>query len=256
MDRRHVLRFLGGVGLAGAVPGFRSTILDAQTPQWPSLTLHGRGAGLPLVIMQGGNTEFTPETVGPLAENRRVALIDLTPPASMPAEDHTADRVCRDILAAVTAAGIDRFAWYGCSFGAVVGLQVATRSDRVRALICGGWPPLDAQYRETLAVTEANAAKGLGTRHGFVFYRSLQGWPERDAVTRLTCARLAFAGTDDQFTVQGHHIHIGPTLNEHRRELEQLGWQVTLIDGFRHNLGSRLDVIAPLIRDFLALQTN
>ena len=115
----------------------------------------------------------------------------------------------------------------------------------------GGWPPLGAQYRETFAVTEARVARGEGTRHVNVFYRSLQGWGERDAVGRLTGPRLAFAGTNDQFEVDGQTIHIGSSLAEHRNELERLGWQVRLIDGFRHDLGARLDVIVPLIRAFL-----
>jgi pimeloyl-ACP methyl ester carboxylesterase len=159
--------------------------------------------------------------------------------------------VCADILAALTAAGIDRFVWYGYSFGAVVGLQVATRSDRVQGLICGGWPPIGAQYRETFEVTEAVAGRGLGTRHVNVFYRSLQPWDERAAVSRLTGPRLAFAGANDQFTVEGRQIHIAASLEEQRMELERLGWQVRLIDGFRHDLGARLDVIVPLVREFL-----
>ena len=58
------------------------------------------------------------------------------------AESFTADRWCADILAIADAAGVERFAWYGFSFGAVVGLQLAARTDRLSALICGGWPPL------------------------------------------------------------------------------------------------------------------
>ena len=250
MNRRAALRLLAGSGLA--LPGLSSISLDAQTPRWPALTLHGSGPGLPLVIFNNGNTQFTPATVAPLAEGRRVALLDLEPPASMAPEEHTADRICTDILAATSAAGIDRFAWYGYSFGGVIGLQVATRSDRVRALICGGWPPLDGPYSAALAVSEAVAGRGLGTRHVLEFYRSVKSWPERDAVSKLTCPRLTFAGTDDRFVAEGQQVRIGPTISEHRRELEQLGWQVRMIDGYNHGLGARLEVVVPLIRDFLA----
>jgi hypothetical protein len=55
----------------------------------------------------------------------------------------TADRWCNHIFAAADAARADRFAWFGYSGGGVVGLQLASRTDRLTALICGGWPPLD-----------------------------------------------------------------------------------------------------------------
>jgi pimeloyl-ACP methyl ester carboxylesterase len=253
LDRRGFLasmRLVAGAGLATGVPLLRSRDLGAQATTWPPVTVFGRAQGVPLVILGGGNTRFTEATVAPFLDRRRVVLLDLEQPP-MPAGEYTADLVCRDILATLSASGIDRFALYGYSFGAVVGLQVATRTARVQALICGGWPPLGAQYRETLAVTEARAARGDGTRHYVAFYRSLQGWRERDAVSRLTCRRLAFAGTDDRFEVDGQTIHIGPSVGEHKSELERLGWQVTLLPGFRHDLGARLDVVTPLIRDFL-----
>ncbi len=39
-------------------------------------------------------------------------------------------QVCADILAVADAAGADRFAWYGYSWGGVVGLQLAARKER------------------------------------------------------------------------------------------------------------------------------
>ena len=101
------------------------------------------------------------------------------------------------------------------------------------ALACGGWPPLGGQDDETLAVAEAGAARG-GDKHYVTYYRSLQNWPERDAVSKLTCPRLVFAGTNDQFVAEGHSIRIGPSVSEHRNELEGLGWTVRLVDGFGH----------------------
>jgi len=65
-----------------------------------------------------------------------------------------------DILAVADAAGVDRFAWFGFSFGGVVGLQLASRTNRLSALVCGGWPPLGGQYAETLAYAEEGAAQG------------------------------------------------------------------------------------------------
>ena len=82
------------------------------------------------------------------------------------------------------------------------------------------------------------------------YYRSLQNWTERDAVSKLTCPRLVFAGTNDQFVAEGHSIRIGPLVSEHRNELEGLGWTDRLVDGFGHELGARPDVVIPLLQEF------
>ena len=118
------------------------------------------------------------------------------------------------------------------------------------ALICGGWPPLGGQYRETLAVTETAAARGQGERFA-TFYHSLQGWAEREVVSGLSVPRMAFAGSEDEFEADGYKIRISPLLAEHRNELEQMGWTVNLVDGFGHELGSRPETVIPLVREFL-----
>src|SRR5204863_7003328 len=98
--------------------------------------------------------------------------------------------------------------------------------------------------------TEAAAARGEG-RLFATFYRSIQRWPEREAVSKLTCPRLVFAGTRDQFQAGGSLIRIGPLIAEHRSELEALGWVVKLVDGFGHELGGRPDIVMPLVGQFL-----
>ena len=188
-----------------------------------------------------------------LAEEYRVVALDY-PPRDVSqefADSFTAEHVCAEILAVADAVGATRFAWFGFSWGAVVGLQLAIRTNRLTALACGGWPPLGGQYDETLAVAAAGAARG-GDKHYATYYRSVRNWPERDAVSKITCPRFVFAGAHDQFVAEGHRIRIGPLVSEHRHELERLGWTVRLVDGFGHELGARLDVVIPLLRDFLA----
>jgi pimeloyl-ACP methyl ester carboxylesterase len=58
----------------------------------------------------------------------------------------TPDNLARDFLVVADAAGAERFAWYGYSWLAVGGLQLALRSDRVAALVMGGWPPIGGPY--------------------------------------------------------------------------------------------------------------
>ncbi|MBV9614990.1 MAG: alpha/beta hydrolase, partial [Ktedonobacteraceae bacterium] len=60
-----------------------------------------------------------------------------------------------DLLAIADAAGADRFAYYGYSWLALIGLQLAIRSDRLTALVMGGFPPLGGPYTEMLRVTTA-----------------------------------------------------------------------------------------------------
>jgi pimeloyl-ACP methyl ester carboxylesterase len=67
----------------------------------------------------------------------------------------TPANVAGDLLAVADAIGADRFAYYGYSWLALAGLQLAIRSERVAALAMGGYPPLDGPYAEMLKVTMA-----------------------------------------------------------------------------------------------------
>jgi pimeloyl-ACP methyl ester carboxylesterase len=142
------------------------------------------------------------------------------------------------MLAVADAAGAGRFAWYGFSWGAVVGLQLAARTNRLTALICGGWPPLGASYGPTFEVTEALAAKVPQAQIMATYNRSLQHWPEREVVSKLAVPRLAFAGSNDTVAgpVQGQRLAIGPMIAQHRDELERWGWMVRLVDGLATSL--------------------
>jgi pimeloyl-ACP methyl ester carboxylesterase len=147
------------------------------------------------------------------------------------------DNLAGDFLAVADAAGAERFAWYGYSWLALAGLQLALRSDRVAALAMGGWPPLGGPYTEMLRVTVASHAMasaprearqgGAGdaataappstpateeldwstvevtlseaqTRQFVTLYRALQDFDERAALPRLSCPRLCFVGSADE----------------------------------------------------------
>jgi pimeloyl-ACP methyl ester carboxylesterase len=81
----------------------------------------------------------------------------------------TPDNVAGDLLTVADAARAERFAWYGYSWLALAGLQLALRSDRVAALAMGAWPPLGGPYAEMLRVTIAThdmASAPSSTRQG------------------------------------------------------------------------------------------
>ena len=76
-------------------------------------------------------------------------------------------------------------------------------------------------------------------------------WSEREAIQKIRCPRMTFAGTTDIFTAVGHDVRIGPTLAQRKSELKRMGWTVRLVDGFGHELGQRPEDAVPVIRTFL-----
>ncbi|SNT58680.1 Pimeloyl-ACP methyl ester carboxylesterase [Streptosporangium subroseum] len=71
------------------------------------------------------------------------------------AETLTPATITADLLAVADAVGADRFAYYGYSWLALSGLQLALRTDRLSALVMGGFPPMDGPYAGMLKVTMA-----------------------------------------------------------------------------------------------------
>ena len=67
----------------------------------------------------------------------------------------TPANVASDLLAVADAVGADRFTYYGYSWLALAGLQLAIRTDRLAALVIGGFPPVGGPYAEMLRVTTA-----------------------------------------------------------------------------------------------------
>ena len=248
MKRREMLRTLGCARVLGLGQTWAQPARKGVRP----FTV--RGSGPALIVFDREPAGFYDQ----LTDRYRVVVIDNSAFDKDPANIavRTADRECADILAVADVAGVDRFAWFGFSFGSVAGLQLASRmarekTNRLSALVCGGWPPIGGQYAETLAYSEEEAAQGRVTSF-LTFYRSLRGWNEREAVSTLTCPRMVFAGNKDEFTPGCcQKIRIGPLVAEHRAELERMGWTVRMIDGFGHELGGRPDVVMPILRGFL-----
>jgi pimeloyl-ACP methyl ester carboxylesterase len=204
----------------------------------------------------------------------------------------TPDNLARDFLAVADAAGAERFAWYGYSWLAVGGLQLALRTDRVAALVMGGWPPIDGPYAEMLRVTTAAhrmateprdpAAPASApaaseepdwsqvevtlseaqTRQFATLYQALQGFDDRAAQARLAGPRLCFAGAADDIDYPerwgGVRVHTAAPLLERRAELEADGWKVRVLDGLDHTQAMQAANVLPILRPFLtaALATS
>lgn len=180
----------------------------------------------------------------------------------IPPEHLTADRVCADLLAVARAAGFERFAYWGYSWGAAVGLQLAARTDRLTALVLGGWPPLGAPYADILQATrlkqpdpEPSSLKVLRSKHQYrqweAYYSSMLDWPEAASVARMVCPRKVFFGGDGDLIEAGIPIRIASIIREHRAALEQQGWAVQEIVGQGHGVCMAPELIVPPVRAFL-----
>jgi pimeloyl-ACP methyl ester carboxylesterase len=253
--------------------------MNIVSPPVPSTAIHYEvhGAGIPLFlgfplmashaqIFGADGASVLRGYLDRLTDRYRVLLVDypsIGKSGSIPEAELTADRVCADLLRVADAAGFDRFAWWGFSWGGAVGLQLASRTDRLSALVCGGWPPLGGQYAELLrASVEAAANPPASTMvvlrdasqyaQWVTFYESLRDWPEADAVARIVCPRMTFAGSDGDPTA-GHDVpvSIATTIRERRAELEAMGWCVREIPGRDHSVFLDPAIVVPVVREFL-----
>jgi pimeloyl-ACP methyl ester carboxylesterase len=199
----------------------------------------------------------------------------------------TPANVAGDLLAVADAVGADRFAYYGYSWLAVSGLQLAIRTDRLSALVMGGYPPLDGPYAEMLAVTDATHEMATGaadrtppataatadepdwssaemtltepqTRQFVTLYQALRGFDDRAAQARVGCPRLCFVGSADEIAYDrrwgGVVVRIAGPVLERRAELEALGWEVRVLDGLDHTQAMQPVNVLPILRPWLDSQ--
>ncbi|MBK8597831.1 MAG: alpha/beta fold hydrolase [Holophagales bacterium] len=237
--------------------------------------VHGEGVplflGFPLMASQGEifgeeGAAVLRGYLDRLTDRYRVLVADypsIGRSGSIPTAELTADRVSTDLLRVADAAGFDRFAFWGFSWGGAAGLQLASRTDRLTALVCGGWPPLGGPYAEILRASREAAADPPASAtvvlrepaqyaQWVTFYESVLNWPEAEAVARIACPRMAYAGSEGDPTA-GHEvpISIASTIRDRRGELEAMGWRVTEIPGRDHSVCLDPATVVPLVRDFL-----
>ena len=193
-----------------------------------------------------------------------------------------------DLLAIADAAEAKRFAYYGYSWLALIGLQLAIRTDHLTALVMGGFPPLGGPYAAMLRVTTAAHEMAVAaaaktdevaadqqpaveagdwdsvqvtvppdqTRQFVTLYQALQGFDDRAAQAHITCPRLCFAGSADeiQYGPKWGDVLVsiaGPLIGE-RAELESLGWEVRVLDGLDHLQAMQAKHVLPMLRSWLA----
>jgi pimeloyl-ACP methyl ester carboxylesterase len=179
-------------------------------------------------------------------------------------DELTADRVCADLLAVADAAGFERFAYWGYSWGAAVGLQLAARTNRLTALVLGGWPPMGAPYKSLLEATrlkqsdpEPSSMKVLRSKAQYrqwaTYYSSMLNWPEAESVARITCPRMVFFGGDGDLVEANIPIPIASIIRERCTALEAQGWTVHELPGQGHGVCMAPEFVVPPVRRFLDL---
>jgi pimeloyl-ACP methyl ester carboxylesterase len=189
----------------------------------------------------------------------------------------TPANIANDLLTVADVAEADRFAYYGYSWLAMVGLQLAIRTDRLSALVVGGFPPLNGPYEEMLSVTTATYEMASGarpmpsadesewsgfslskdqTRQFVTLYQALQGFDDRAAQARLTFPRLCFVGSKDeiQYSKSWGNVLVslaGPIVRG-QAQLSELGWDVRVLDGLDHMQAMQAKQVVPILRSWLA----
>jgi pimeloyl-ACP methyl ester carboxylesterase len=201
-----------------------------------------------------------------LTDRYRVLVADypsIGKSGSIPTADLTADRVSADLLRVADSAGFDRFAFWGFSWGGAAALQLASRTDRLTAIVCGGWPPLGGQYAEILQASREAAANPPASAMAVLrepaqyaqwvtFYESVLEWHEAEAIARISCPRMAYVGSEGDPTAgHGAPILIASTIRDRRGELEAMGWSVKEIPGRDHSVCLDPATVVPIAREFL-----
>ncbi|MFD8562411.1 alpha/beta fold hydrolase [Streptosporangium canum] len=205
----------------------------------------------------------------------------------------TPANVAGDLLAVADAVGADRFAYYGYSWLALSGLQLAIRTDRLSALVMGGFPPVGGPYAEMLRVTMATHEMAVSpqsppatpqtsqtsqnseepdwssvevsmteaqTRQFVTLYQALQGFDDRAAQARISCPRLCFVGSADEIEYGerwgGVHVSMAGPIANRRAELGDLGWEVSVMEGLDHTQAMQAAHVLPVVRPWLASATG
>src|SRR5579859_2184455 len=231
-------------------------------PQAEQMRQYGTDPALGQSLIQGLSDAFRVVAFDYEGQCLRIPKPDTLTPAN----------TANDLLAVADAVGADRFAYYGYSWLAMIGLQLAIRTDRLWALVLGGFPPLNGPYEEMLRVTTAAYEMASGarvtpsadesewsgvslsrdqTRQFVTLYQALQEFDDRAAQAQITCPRLCFVGSADeiQYGKSWGDVYVslaGPIIRE-RTQLEALGWDVRVLDGLDHMQAMQAAQVVPLL---------
>lgn len=201
----------------------------------------------------------------------------------------TPDAIALDFLRIADEMRVETFSYYGYSWLALAGLQLAIRTNRLESLVMGGFPPYEGPYREMLIVTAKTHEQALHpspspkepmqdfgspeeidwdqvqvaldpnqTRQFLTLYQSLSDFDDTSVQQELTLPRLAFAGEADRIEYGENFgnvtVDIAGRLRKNEQALRRLGWDVALLPGMDmdHTKAMQPETVLPLIKQWLA----
>ena len=231
-----------------------------------------QGAGPALLLVHGFNNERTMWQeygwIAQLQDAFTVITMDLRgcgeSTASHQPDHYTLAAHLADVEAVLDACGVDRFCYWGWSFGATIGTHLAVQSDRLqRAVIAGTYfgPIFDAWHDDNLEIAYIAKAKREGrlAELGLVegkrqfaeamdldlFWARRYGaeqWPAVEPAA-LRCPTLVYTGSNDGRVVE--------VLREQQAKIEAAGQRLHIFDGFDHmQLVSERATVTPLVTAF------
>jgi pimeloyl-ACP methyl ester carboxylesterase len=265
---------------------------EAALHDGTSIPIHVEGSGPNLLVslkpdpIEGPQAEAMrkwgvdpangPRIIEGLADIARVIAFDYEGEvlARPKPETLTPGNVVADLLSIADAAGADDFRYYGYSWLAMVGLQLALSTDRLAALAIGGFPPIDGPYREMLVVTTAGWELATGARPSLgedewstaylepdqqrqfmTLYELLQGFDDRAAIERIDVPRVCFVGSADAIAYGPSWgdvtVDLARPIIDNRSRLEALGWEVRVLDGLDHTQAMQAARVVPILRGWL-----
>lgn len=203
----------------------------------------------------------------------------------------TPEYLAHDFLHIADEMGIPTFSYYGYSWLALAGLQLAIRTSRLESLIMGGFPPLEGPYREMLTVTAKTYEQALQppsfpspqeqmqdldrpeafdwdqvqvaldprqSKQFLTLYQSLVEFDDTSVQDQLQLPKLTFAGEADRIeygeNFGGVTVDIAGTLRKNEQTLRELGWNVALLPGkdMDHTKAMQPEIVLPLMKPWLA----
>lgn len=198
-------------------------------------------------------------------------------------ENLTPEYIVNDFLIIADEMNVKTFSYYGYSWLALVGLQLAIRTNRLQSLVMGGFPPYEGPYQEMMIVTDKthmlstqrdggkqpeeygtsqeidweNMTVSIDprvTQQFVTMYRSLADFDDRNIQHMLNCPKLAFAGEKDTI-VYGEKfgnvtVDMVGLLKKNSGFLAGLGWDVEILTGddMDHTKAMQPTAVLPLIK--------
>ncbi|WP_211750219.1 alpha/beta hydrolase [Paenibacillus sp. Marseille-Q4541] len=200
----------------------------------------------------------------------------------------TPENITKDLLRIADEMKVKTFSYYGYSWLALVGLQLAIRTNRLESLIMGGFPPYKGPYQEMMAVTTKTYEQALNhqnnsnyqieenispeemdwdniqvtidanqTKQFVTLYKNLMDFDDTKIQDEIPFPKLTFAGEKDTI-VYGENfgnvtVDIVGILKNHLDVLQHFGWDVNILGGenMDHTIAMKPENVLPLIKPWL-----